>query len=86
MDDEIPIEQNGKWYKRVSAQKAFDIRCDVQLYLWDKGKVSPDIADPLKYRQLREQPTSANSPTSNWWQGYPYYIEVDSPTKEEYTP
>lgn len=75
----------GRWYKLITPKEAFDLRLDVQLYLRDGDALTPD---PERY----ELPAPVwctgrdNSQSSYWWQYTHYYIEVDSPTKEEYTP
>jgi len=78
------IEQNGKWYKLITPKEAFDLRLDVQLYLLDGDVLTPD---PERYEvSTSDWDPDRDDPQSYWWQNTRYYIEVDSPTKEEYTP
>lgn len=77
------IEQDGKWYKRVSMEQAWSIRKDIQLYIRHRThsyiykEASPDVyraASPLV-----RMPLYWKDPNHDW------FVEVE-PTKEEYTP
>jgi len=81
LSDEL-IHQGDKWFKRIPHEEAFRIRCDVPLF-WrtSKGYVDYDVCCIDNYRN-----GSHTYIGHVWWSEYPWYIEVDSPDKEEYEP
>lgn len=75
-DDGLITFDNKMWFKRISNEEAFRIRFDVQLYYIDvDGNLEIEWATPISW-----------SMSASGWRDHSYYIQVDSPDKEEYEP
>ena len=81
LSDEL-VCQDGQWFKPISTEEAFRIRFDVPLF-WrnSRGYVEADVCRIENYRNGSH--AHIDRP---WWSEYPWFVEVDSPDKEEYKP
>lgn len=73
------VQQDGKWYKRVSGKQAWSICGDVQIYSRNRASVTWIHRDeaPDVYR-------ASHLVSAPWyWKNYDWFVEVE-PNKEEY--
>ena len=86
---EDAICQDGKWFVKIPKEQACAMRTDVQLYrkIKETCAITIDLS-PKAYREGvgPENVAADSNPRSWWWRDHSYYIQVDSPDKEEYEP
>lgn len=84
------IQYGGKWLKQIPHEEAFQIRCDIPMYLRHRVEreceLRVDDISPEEYRNKYK--LGSDSPANNvddwWWTDFVWYVEVIDPTREEY--